>query len=60
MTEKLVETIAIFTTGAFTALIALLVYALTSYFLSAREYNRETARLFKNILDAKESEEELS
>ena len=60
MTEKLIETIVLFVTGAFVALIALLGYALISYLLSTRDYNRETARLIKGVMDEKESEEELS
>jgi len=60
MTEKLIETLAMFVTGALVALTALLSYALTSYLLSARERNRETARLIKGVMDEKEKEAKIT
>ncbi len=58
MTLELIETIAIYVTGAMTAAVSVLAYALTSYFISGREYNRRMTEFFEGVMEAKEKEEQ--
>ena len=57
MTDKLLETIALFITGTFAAFISLLAFAAASYFISARDRNRQIMRYIDTAIEEKEKAE---